>query len=165
MAYTIQKPVSGDEAILAYIQTESWKAGFKDILSADILNQYTQIDPTTEMYRHLLTQNIGHGYLMKVDNQPHGIAWWSAAREPNMPGCAELICIHSLPDRWHNGYGSQLIKTVLQDIQSAGYSKVILWVFEENIRARRFYESHGFSNTGKQKESFSSTEVCYEKVF
>lgn len=75
MAYTIQKVTFGDEVILAYIQTESWKAGFKDILSTDTLNPYTPIDRSTEMYRYLLTQNIGHGYLMKVDSQPHDIAW------------------------------------------------------------------------------------------
>ena len=30
--YTIERAKLGDEEELAYIQTESWKAGFKDIL-------------------------------------------------------------------------------------------------------------------------------------
>lgn len=59
MEYTIERAKFGDEAVLAYIQTESWKAGFKDILSADVLEQCTQIDKATAMYRRLLEQNVG----------------------------------------------------------------------------------------------------------
>ena len=33
---------------------------------------------------------------------------------------------------------------ILQEIKSAGFKQVGLWVFEQNIRARRFYEKHGF---------------------
>ena len=39
MEYTIERVKLGDEATLAYIQTESWKAGFKDILNAEILQR------------------------------------------------------------------------------------------------------------------------------
>ena len=36
-----------NEEMLAYIQTESWKAGFKDILNPDTLQRCTQIDKAT----------------------------------------------------------------------------------------------------------------------
>ena len=42
--YTIERAKLGDEEELAYIQTESWKAGFKDILSDDVLQRYTQVN-------------------------------------------------------------------------------------------------------------------------
>ncbi len=163
MEYTIERVKLGDEAVLAYIQTESWKAGFKDILSADVLERCTQIDKATAMYRHLLEQNVGNGYLLKVERNPHCIAWWDATREKDMPGYAELICIHSLQNQWRKGYGSKMMDTVLHDITAAGYSKVMLWVFEDNIRARRFYEAHGFTTSGKVKPNIEPTEICYEK--
>lgn len=94
---------------------------------------------------------------------PHCIAWWDATREKDMPGYAELICIHSLQDQWRNGYGSKMMNTVLQDITIAGYSKVMLWVFADNTRARHFYEAHGFTTKGKIKPDCAPTEICYEK--
>ena len=109
MEYTIERVKLGDETALAYIQTESWKAGFKNILSTDVLQRCTQIDKVTAMYRRLLEQNIGNGYLLKVEGNPHCIAWWDATREKNMPGYAELICIHSLQDKWRKGYGSKMM--------------------------------------------------------
>ena len=164
MECTIERVKLGDEATLAYIQTESWKAGFKDILNPETLQQCTQIEKATAMYHHLLEQNIGNGYLLKVEGEPHCMAWWDATREKDMPGYAELICIHSLQNQWRKGYGSKMMDTILRDIKAAGYSKLMLWVFEENTRARRFYEAHGFTSSGKTKQSFEQTEICYEKI-
>ena len=115
------------------------------------------------MYRRLLEQNIGNGYLMEVEGKAHAIAWWDETREKDMPGYAELICIHSLQNHWGEGYGSKLMETVLDDISKAGYSKVMLWVFEKNMRARRFYEKHGFTTEGKEKPGLDPIEICYEK--
>lgn len=163
MGYTIERVKLGDESVLAYIQTESWKAGFKNILDPDTLTKCTNIDKATAMYKRLLEQNIGNGYLLRVDGNPHCIAWWDAARDSDMVGYAELICIHSLSDNWRKGYGSKMMETVLNDIKNAGYSKVMLWVFEENERARCFYEKHGFETEGKIKPNIEPKEICYEK--
>lgn len=164
MEYTIERVKPGDEEALAQIQTESWKAGFRSILSADVLQERTRIDRVTEMYRRLLDKNIGNGYLLKVGGQPHCLAWWDATREDDMPGYAELICIHSLPNQWRKGYGSRMMTAVLHDMAAAGYQKVMLWVFTDNDRARRFYEAHGFTASGKTKPHAEPTELCYERI-
>ena len=164
MKYSIERVKLGDEATLAFIQTESWKAGFKDILNPDTLLRCTQVDKVTTMYRRLLEQNIGNGYLLKVEGKPHCIAWWDATREKDMSGYAELICIHSLQNHWRKGYGSKMMDAVLHDIAAAGYSKVMLWVFEDNSRARLFYEKHGFETKGRVKPNTEPKEICYEKV-
>ena len=163
MEYSIERVSLGDEATLAYIQTESWKAAFKDILREELLQSCTQLDKATKMYRRLLEQKIGNGYLLKVEGEPHCIAWWDATRETDMLGYAELICIHSLQSKWRKGYGSRMMDAVLHDIAKAGYSKVMLWVFEDNTRARQFYETHGFTTNGMVKTSFEAIELCYER--
>lgn len=163
MEYTIKRAVPGDETALAYIQTESWKAAFQEILDADELQRCTRLDKVTAMYRRLLEEKRGNGYLLYVDGSPHCIAWWDATRERDMPGYAELICIHSLQDRWRNGYGSRMMAVVLRDIAAAGYQKVMLWVFKDNARARRFYEARGFTTAGKTKQDIEPVEICYEK--
>ena len=164
MAYSINRAVPGDEAVLAHIQTESWKSAFRHILQPEELARCTDLERVTTMYRRLLEQNYGHGYLMRVEGEPHCIAWWSDAREPQLEGLAELICIHSLPGKWRSGYGTQMMNAVLADIAAAGYPKVMLWVFEENARARSFYEKLGFVCTGRVKPGEGPKEICYEKT-
>lgn len=90
---------SGDAPQLAHIQTESWKAAFREIIPAGILSEYTDPEPVTRMYEHLLTHGIAHGYILELDGAPHGIAWWDAAREPDMAGTRRadriLPCRHT----------------------------------------------------------------------
>ena len=145
MASFIRRVQPGDEVNLAYIQTESWKSAFADILNPEVLIRCTNIDKATNMYKSLLDDNVGNGYIQYDNGSPHCIAWWDAARDEEFSGKAELICIHSLQDKWRRGYGSEMMKQVLNDIKSAGYSEVVLWVFKENKRAIAFYERLGFA--------------------
>ena len=104
-----------------------------------------------------------NGYILELDGKPHCIAWWDATREKDMPGTAELICIHSLRDNWHKGYGSQMMERVLADAKRAGYARIMLWVFENNVRAIRFYEAHGFAASGKKQPAFGAVEEMYTR--
>lgn len=153
----------GDASALAYIQTESWKAAFAGILDSETLAKCTNINRATEMYQQLLDKNIGNGYLLLVDGKPHCIAYWDAARDAELTGKAELICIHSLPSNWHKGYGRMMMDRVLKEIKEAGYSEVVLWVFRDNLRARAFYEAAGFRLTEIAKPAFDTEEVLYSK--
>ena len=161
MQIEIRRVNQGDENILAYIQTESWKAAFTDILDEETLARCTDIAQAIAMYKRLLDENKGNGFILSIDGKPHCMAYWDAAREMEFAGKAELICIHSLPDNWHKGYGSKLMDHVLADIRDAGYSEVVLWVFRDNTRARAFYEAKGFRKTGISKPAFDTEEVLY----
>ena len=163
MEAVIRKVQQGDANTLAYIQTESWKAAFAGILDAETLEKCTDIDRATAMYQRLLDENKGNGYLLSVDGTPHCIAYWDTARDAELIGKAELICIHSLPENWHKGYGRQMMNRVLKDIKENGYSEVFLWVFRENYRARAFYEANGFALTDTSKPAFDTEEVLYSK--
>lgn len=163
MEAIIRKVQQGDANVLAYIQTESWRAAFAGILDTETLAKCTNIDRATEMYLRLLEKDIGNGYILSADGKPHCIAYWDAARDAEFVGKAELICIHSLPDNWHKGFGSQMMDRVINDIKEAGYSEVVLWVFRENQRARAFYEAKGFRPTDISKSAYDTEEILYSK--
>lgn len=163
MKAEIRRVQPGDENTLAYIQTESWKSAFSHILDSATLQRCTDIHRAAAMYRRLLENHTGNGYLLTLDGEAHCIAWWDAARDRDMDGWAEIICIHSLPGNWRKGYGSRMMERLLADIAAAGYSEVLLWVFTENTRARRFYEAHGFRAADRQKTGLGAAEICYTK--
>ena len=163
MEARIRSVQQGDANALAYIQTESWKAAFAGILSPETLAKCTNVGKATAMYQRLLDEHKGNGYLLSVDGSPHCIAYWDAARDTAFAGKAELICMHSLPDNWRQGYGSMMMDRVLKDVGKAGYSEVVLWVFRDNLRARAFYEAKGFSLTDCWKPAFHTEEVLYSK--
>lgn len=157
----IRKVKSGDEKILAYIQTESWKNAFNTILSKEDLEKYSNIDKAIEMYTNLLSEDVGNGYILSINDIPHCMAYWGESRDEDMEEYSELICIHSISENWRRGYGSMMMEYILREIKKSGFEKVMLWVFEKNIRARSFYEKHGFVLTGKSKKFCNAVEVMY----
>ena len=101
--------------------------------------------------------------LESVDGRPHGITAWSRNRYGLGDDTAEIICVHSLPEGWCRGFGSFMLERALGEMTRAGFTRVILWVFGANHRARRFYEKHGFSLTGKAQTAYGAEEVMYQK--
>lgn len=163
MNIEIREARLGDEKSFARIQTESWKAAFSHILSPEELARCTQLTGAEEMYRRVLAEGKIRLALELVEGEPHCIAAWGMNRCNQGMHTAELICIHSLPNRWHQGYGSKMMRHVLEDMAQAGFSKVILWVFEENQQARKFYEKHGFGSTPTLNLSHGAWERMYQK--
>ena len=160
---TIRKAIPGDEQVLAYIQTESWKAAFADILSPEELARCTNLQKVEQMYHSVLRHDGCNLAIALVDEHPHCIAAWGKNRCDLGDTVGELICIHSLQNNWAKGYGSAMMEYVLAQLQQANYESVILWVFEENTRARKFYEKHGFELTEQKKLANGIAELMYRK--
>ena len=159
----IRKAVSGDEQVLAYIQTQSWKAAFADILSPAELERCTNPEKAEQMYHSVLRREDCNMAIEFVVDQPHCIAAWGKNRCDLGDAVGELICIHSLRNHWGEGYGSAMMEYVLARFKQEGYKSVILWVFEANTRARKFYEKHGFEPTDQKKAANGIWEVMYQR--
>ena len=160
---SIRRAIPGDEQVLAYIQTESWKAAFAGILSPEELERCTDIQKAEQMYHSVLRREGCTMVIELVDDHPHCIAAWGTNRCGLGDAVGELICIHSLQNNWAKGYGSAMMEYVLTQLQQAQYESVILWVFEDNKRARKFYEKHRFELTEQKKLANGIAELMYKK--
>ena len=163
MNVLIRKVAPGDESDLAHIQTESWRSAFSRILDAETLEKCTDPARAAEMYRRLLEDRVGNGYILSLDGKPHLFAWWDASRDADSAGAAELIAIHSLPENRRRGYGRMMMDRVLSDVREAGFDEIVLWVFGANAVARSFYEAFGFAPTGLTRTKLGAETVCYSK--
>ena len=159
----IRKAAPGDEKILAHLQTESWKAAFAGILSPEELVRCTNMEKAEQMYHSVLRREGCNMAVELINDQPHCIAAWGTNRCDLGDAVGELICIHSLKNGWGKGYGSAMMEHVLAQLQQANYESVILWVFEANTRARKFYEKHGFELTKQKKMANGIAELMYMK--
>ncbi|MCO7124459.1 GNAT family N-acetyltransferase [Sporolactobacillus shoreicorticis] len=50
------------------------------------------------------------------------------------------------------GRGRQLMDFAVNHLKDQNYHKIFLWVFEENQRARKFYEKHGYTFDGTKEQ-------------
>lgn len=82
------------------------------------------------------------------------------------PRCAELYALYVTPAWWSTGAGRDLMCRVLEETRAGGYQRIILWVLEQNARARQFYERSGFRLDGRSYRPDwlgGVTEVCYAR--
>ena len=59
-------------------------------------------------------------------------------------GYGQIIYIYLLPEYFGKGYGRQLLQATIDNLRHMGYRNVFLYVLEENVKARHFYEQFGF---------------------
>lgn len=57
------------------------------------------------------------------------------------------------PSEWGTGLADRLYEPALRVVRASGLTTWHLWVLEENPRARRFYERHGWHTDGQRTRS------------
>ena len=65
-----------------------------------------------------------------------------------------------------NGIGKQLIQQVILEARTNKSNKIFLWVIEDNLSARKFYENNDFIASGETCliEGTTKTDMCYELI-
>jgi GNAT superfamily N-acetyltransferase len=59
--------------------------------------------------------------------------------------------LYVVPEWWGTGVGPQLHDRGLELLRSQGSERCLLWVLEDNLRARRFYERRGWLEDGRTR--------------
>ena len=94
-----------------------------------------------------------------------GTASFCKSRWEKYSDYGEIVSIYFLPEYMGRGYGRQLLKACVDELTKQGFDIIHLWVLEDNIRARYFYEQSGFSQTEDFLEDNIGgkdlREICY----
>jgi len=74
------------------------------------------------------------------------------SRDEDMPDAGEIQALYLLGEYWDMGFGAQMMSYAIDALKNMGHREIILWVLDENKRARRFYEKFNFVFDGTKKE-------------
>jgi ribosomal protein S18 acetylase RimI-like enzyme len=81
-----------------------------------------------------------------------GFADVGPSRDPDTSDATgEVYAIYVLPTEWGRGAGPALMDASLEAMRAAEFREAVLWVLDDNPRARRFYERSGWSLDGATK--------------
>jgi ribosomal protein S18 acetylase RimI-like enzyme len=148
-----------DAEDVARIQVETWQAAYAHALPQKELEELSVADriPMHRLHPPLVAE---------VGGEVVGFVAVGAARDEDAEG--ELFAIYVHPDHWGTGVGRALMQEGEAELRRLGHSRVVLWVLEDNPRARRFYERAGWSADGKAQKielfGFEISEVRYAKT-
>ncbi len=124
---------------ISNIYESSWKYAYKDIIPQEYLDSI----PTGRWANSI--NKVGMNNLILIENgMIIGTASFCKSRWEKYNDYGEIVSIYFLPDYIGKGYGRLLLNKCIDELKQCGFSKVLLWVLEDNHRARKFYEKSGF---------------------
>lgn len=159
LGHTVEiRPLAGTDDWMAVsnIYERSWKYAYRGIIPDTWLARIP-----AGQWANGLKASGRLSLLLFADGQMCGSSSYCHARMEEMQGYGEIVSMYLLPEAMHKGYGYQFMQAVVSGLRDLGYQKVYLWVLEDNMNARRFYERFGFVPNGRrQTDTFDGKEVA-----
>jgi len=130
------------------IYEKSWKYAYKDIIPQAYLDSIPSGQWCGTLYN-----SEWYTLVMLDGDKIIGTSSYSKSRFEDYKEWGEIISIYFLPEYMGKGYGKSLLESVVEELKAMGFETVFLWVFEENHRARHFYEKYGFKYSGEYTDN------------
>jgi len=150
------RPASESDAHgIAEVHVRSWQAA--GIFSAEALGQLS-VDERISTW----LDAIASGEAVVVADEDGAVVGFAAVRaatEDQTKGLGELGALYVEPSSWGRGVGRDLVAADENALREGGFSDAILWVLDENRRARDFYAASGWREGAKRQTQFLGTDV------
>ena len=145
----IRDATPDDELAIAKVHLEAGTAGYGHLFDA-AYNASLTLDGYVAIWRTRLAESHQRTLVAEVEGEVRGFTrFGSAPNAPMPPEAGSLEFIYVLPQYWGTGLGTLLLAAVEEGFAAQGFTSAFLNVYEENRRARAFYERHGWTHDGE----------------
>lgn len=161
----IRRARPGDARGIAQVHVTAWRETYRGIVPDSYLDGLS-VDEREAMWRRLDAPDARSFAFVAVDSagQVAGFATGGPRRDGPEDYAGELNALYLLRGAQGHGIGRQLVAAVARELAARGMCSMLLWVFRDNLPARRFYEAlGGMLLTSQQFEIDGQTmvEVSY----
>lgn len=147
------------------IRVQGWRTAYRHVYPAEELDALP-VDP--ERWRSRLHVPPPGWTTVVCEDEGRVVGFASAGPSRDEDEIGELYAIYVDPGAWSAGAGRALLAEAEQQL-AADYDAALLWVLEDNPRARGFYERAGWAPDGvrkaEQRLGVRAPEVRYRKDF
>ena len=154
-----------DAAAIAEVHVRTWQGAYAHVFGEERLAGVTA-EGRLRIWREILGGDRQSVFVCEEDGRLVGFCGVGAGRDDDADG--ELHAIYVEPEAWGSGAGPALMQAGVEELRAAGFADAILWVLEDNPRARRFYEREGWHLDGARREGehlgVRTAEVRYRRA-
>ena len=164
MDIRIRKAIPTDAPGIAKVHVDAWRSSYAGVVPEETLSGLSYSERET-LWDDILTS-------LETDRRCF-VAETRDAQDTKIVGFAsagqecddhegyegEIYAIYLLEDYQRIGLGRHLIQSAAKRLLDDGIKSILLWVFEENHRARRFYESPGGELVARKDVTIGGAEV------
>lgn len=162
----IREGTEDDTESISNLHAESWRAAYRGILSDDYLDGRVQKDRLAVWQARLSSAGAKPMFVLVAQLDVRLAGFICVFLSEDTVFGSLLDNLHVAPDLTGQGVGRQLLSEAAMRLLEAG-SRVglYLWVFEQNRRARQFYERAGAIAVGSAENPMPDgnrvLSVCY----
>jgi GNAT superfamily N-acetyltransferase len=152
---SVRRATADDARAIAEVQVATWRGTYAHLFPAEVLDSLS-VDEREQMWRGL-TASDSMGVFV-AEGERGIVGFVNVGESRDLPGEGELYAIYVHPDDWGSGAGPALMRAA-RDWLERRFSRAVLWVFEDNPRARRFYEREGWVADDRRTEVIRGVEA------
>lgn len=144
----VRAAVHADAAAIAEIQRASWRSAYRGLIADEYLEETFGIGDAASWRRAMdqIGAEGGFGLVAVSDDEVLGYLFGGVARDDDVERnhVGEVYMIYIAPRWFRHGAGGLLLVAAEEALLAQGCDVAVLWVLEDNRRARRFYEAFGW---------------------
>ena len=151
----IRKALPEDAVAFTDCHIYCWQTAYKGIVPGEFLeNMTTEKEQRVEQYKRALADpgNCEYYCVMNAENMI-GFLIINKSRNEDNSYIGEIWAIYLIEEFCGKGFGKDLLDFEIRELSRVEPKEIFLWVFEDNNRARRFYEKNRFSYDGTKREA------------
>lgn len=159
-----------DAVVIAEVHVRSWQVAYAGMVPQTFLDSMSAVERAPLLAAHLRSADA-LGLLVAVDDERAGepvvgfVATGPSRDDDATADTAEITALYVRPDVWRTGAGRHLGAAAVGRMREAGATTATLWVLAANRRARRFYESTGWSVDGTERNEWIGGRLVPEVRF
>ncbi|WP_405793261.1 GNAT family N-acetyltransferase [Streptomyces sp. NBC_01506] len=165
MTPLIRAMTADDCDAVAALRIDGWRWAYTGLIPQSYLDAMS-VEEDAARRRAQLADGDGRVVNLVAERAGLVVGWGclGPSRDEGVPdGAGELYALYVSPGHVATGVGRSLLDSLLGHAAAHGHSPLLLWVLEENHRARRFYEMAGFLLDGAE-EPFEVDGVAVPEV-
>ncbi|WP_119296159.1 GNAT family N-acetyltransferase [Streptomyces sp. YIM 130001] len=156
MSIRVRAMTLADAEAVAAIRVRGWQSAYRGLVPDGHLDAMDVTENAARQRERLLHRDplttdlvaerdgVAIGWGCVGPYRPGG----GSAPEPADRPDGELYALYVDPHAFGTGAGRALLTALLEMAAAAGHGRLLLWVLEGNVLARRFYERSGFTADG-----------------
>jgi RimJ/RimL family protein N-acetyltransferase len=142
----LRNATPNDAAAMAAVHIDAWRTAYRGLVPDSFLAALDH-GRRTERLREFLESGSGETYIVERDGRAIGHLTVGPCRDDDLDErtVGEIWGIYLAPGHWRQGIGTRVCQRAESMLRARGVRRSVLWVFEGNERARRFYEAMGYT--------------------
>ena len=145
----VRRATVADAEVVGRIHAASWRGAYQQLGPAFLASIVDQ--ERIDLWTRVIGEDEEPVYVAPAD-APTGFIYFGPSRDDDAgEHVGEVMTFYAHPEAWGTGVGRALMEVAIAELCAMGFTEAMLWVLEDNPRARRFYEMAGWRVDGGTK--------------